>query len=119
MQGAQFLPRETYLAVRRNDEGEAQSRSGAGQVDFLRSHQPCRASLTEIPGKIVENRNRCGEHPRGSTKMGTMELFKSDPDGYPWMLAGDAALMSDYYSRTYDEKVWGKVIILGKIRFLE
>jgi glucose-1-phosphate thymidylyltransferase len=28
-----------YLAVRRNDEGEAQSRSGAGQMDFLRSHQ--------------------------------------------------------------------------------
>ncbi len=57
--------------------------------------------------------------PGGSTKMGTMELFKSDPDGYTLMLAGHAALMSYYYSGTYDEKVWEKMTIMGKIRFLE
>jgi hypothetical protein len=28
-----------HLQVRRNDEVEAQSRSGAGQMDFLRDHQ--------------------------------------------------------------------------------
>jgi hypothetical protein len=39
MQGAQKLRREAHLQVRRNDEVAAQSRSGAGQMDFLRDHQ--------------------------------------------------------------------------------
>jgi hypothetical protein len=32
-------PDEAYLGGTPSDEGEAQSRSGAGQMDFLRSHQ--------------------------------------------------------------------------------
>ena len=46
--------------------------------------------------------------------MGTVELFKSDPDGYSLMLAGRAALMSSCYSGTYDEKVWEKMTIIGQ-----
>ena len=76
-------------------------------------------ALQKSPGKELKTAIVVENIPGGSTKMGTMELFKSDPDGYPLMLAGHAALMSDYYSVTYDEKVWGKMTIMGKIGFLE
>ncbi len=52
--------------------------------------------------------------PGGSTKMGTLELLKSDPDGYTLMLAGHAALQGYYYSGTYDSKVWEKMSAIGQ-----
>ncbi len=52
--------------------------------------------------------------PGGSTKMGTLELLKSDPDGYTLMLAGHAALQGYYYSGTYDSKVWEKMTAIGQ-----
>jgi tripartite-type tricarboxylate transporter receptor subunit TctC len=52
--------------------------------------------------------------PGGSTKMGTLELLRSDPDGYTLMLAGHAALQGYYYSGTYDSKVWEKMTPIGQ-----
>ncbi|MGA2956983.1 MAG: tripartite tricarboxylate transporter substrate binding protein [Thermodesulfobacteriota bacterium] len=57
---------------------------------------------------IVEN------IPGGNTKLATLELLKSEPDGYILMLAGHAALMGYYYSGTYDSKVWEKMTIVGQ-----
>jgi len=62
----------------------------------------------ELKGTIVvEN------IPAGSTKMGTMEVLKSEPDGHTLLFASHGALMGYYYSGTYDFKVWEKLTILG------
>ena len=63
----------------------------------------------ELKGTIVvEN------IPGANTKLGTLELLRSEPDGYTLMLAGHAALMGYYYSGTYDSKVWEKMTIIGQ-----
>jgi len=57
---------------------------------------------------IVENL------PGASTMIATRELMKSPPDGHTLMLAGHVALMSYYYSGSYDSKIWEQMTILGQ-----
>lgn len=58
---------------------------------------------------IVEN------IPGGSTKMGIMEVLKARPDGYTLLLMGSPAMVGYYYSKTYDTKVWEKLIPIGNV----
>lgn len=52
--------------------------------------------------------------PAGSTKLGTLELIKADPDGYTLMLAAHKALMGYYYSGTYSSRVWEQMVLMGQ-----
>lgn len=54
------------------------------------------------------------DKPGASTKIATMELMKSAPDGYTLMLLGHGALMGYYYTGAYDSKVWDQMTILGQ-----
>jgi tripartite-type tricarboxylate transporter receptor subunit TctC len=58
---------------------------------------------------VVENK------PGASTKIATMDLMKSAPDGYTLMLAGHLALMGYYYTGgIYDSKIWQEMTMLGQ-----
>ena len=50
----------------------------------------------------------------GNTKLGTLEVVKSDPDGYTLLFAGHKALMGYYYSGTYETKVWEQMALMGQ-----
>jgi tripartite-type tricarboxylate transporter receptor subunit TctC len=50
----------------------------------------------------------------GNTKLGTLEVVKSDPDGYNLLFAGHKALMGYYYSGTYETKVWEQMSLMGQ-----
>ncbi len=52
--------------------------------------------------------------PAGTTKVGTLEVMKADPNGYTLLCAGHAAIMGYYYSGTYDFKIWEKLTIIGQ-----
>ena len=52
--------------------------------------------------------------PGGSTKMGTMEVIKAEPDGYTLLFAAHKALMGYYYSGTHTSKVWDEMTLMGQ-----
>lgn len=52
--------------------------------------------------------------PAGTTKLATLELMKSDPDGHTLFHLGVAPLMSYYYSGTYDSKIWEKMTVIAQ-----
>lgn len=52
--------------------------------------------------------------PAGTTKMATLELMKSDPDGHTLMLASHGALIGYFFSGTYDYRVWEKMTLIGQ-----
>lgn len=58
---------------------------------------------------IVEN------IPGGSTKIGVMELMNAKPDGYTLMFMSSTSMIGYYYSKTYDSKVWEKMIPVGNV----
>ena len=63
----------------------------------------------ELKGTIVvEN------IPAGTTKLGTLEVMKAEPDGYTLLFASHGALMGYFYSGTYDFRVWEKLTIIAQ-----
>ena len=52
--------------------------------------------------------------PAGTTKVGTLEVIKSEPNGYTLLCVGHSPLMGYYYSGTYDFKVWKKLTVIGQ-----
>jgi tripartite-type tricarboxylate transporter receptor subunit TctC len=52
--------------------------------------------------------------PAGSTKVGTLEVIKADPDGYTLMFAAHKALMGYYYSGTHSSRVWEQMVLMGQ-----
>ncbi len=63
----------------------------------------------ELKGTIiVEN------IPAGTTKLGTLEVMKAEPDGHTLLFASHGALMGYFYSGTYDFKVWEKLTIIAQ-----
>lgn len=52
--------------------------------------------------------------PGGSTKLGTMEVIKAEPDGYTLMFAAHKAIMGYYYSGTHSSKVWEQMVLMGQ-----
>ena len=66
--------------------------------------------LGKALGGTVVVENRAG----GSTKIGTQALLRAEPDGHTLLLLGHVALMSYYYSGTYDSKVWDEMTVLGQ-----
>lgn len=63
----------------------------------------------ELKGTIVvEN------IPAGTTKLGTMEVMKAEPDGHTLLFASHGALMGYFYSGTYDYRVWEKLTIIAQ-----
>jgi len=66
--------------------------------------------LGKALGGTVVVENRAG----GSTKIGTQALLRAEPDGHTLLLLGHVALMSCYYSGTYDSKVWDEMTVLGQ-----
>jgi tripartite-type tricarboxylate transporter receptor subunit TctC len=63
----------------------------------------------ELKGTIVvEN------IPAGTTKLGTLEVMKAEPDGHTLLFASHGALMGYFYSGTYDFRVWEKLTIIAQ-----
>ena len=63
----------------------------------------------ELKGTIVvEN------IPAGTTKLGTLEVMKAEPDGHTLLFASHGALMGYFYSGTYDIRVWEKLTIIAQ-----
>ncbi len=52
--------------------------------------------------------------PTGSTKLGTLEVIKAQPDGYTLLFAAHKALMGYYYSGTHNSKVWEEMVVMGQ-----
>ncbi len=50
----------------------------------------------------------------GTTKLGTLEVMKAEPDGHTLLFASHGALMGYFYSGTYDFKVWEKLTIIAQ-----
>ncbi len=53
--------------------------------------------------------------PAGTTKVGTLELLKSRPDGYTLIFSTTEAWMTYYYSKTYDFKAWEQMVPIGNV----
>jgi tripartite-type tricarboxylate transporter receptor subunit TctC len=81
--------------------------SAGGSNDLI-----CRA-LAKPLGKELKGTVVVENIPAGSTKMGTMEVMKSEPDGHTLLFASHGAIMGYYSSGTYDFKVWEKLTIIG------
>ena len=81
--------------------------AGGGSDVLCRAFQP--AFEKELGQRIlIEN------IPAGSTKMGTMELMKANPDGYT-LLFSNEAWIARYYAKVYDTKVWEQMVPVGNI----
>jgi len=52
--------------------------------------------------------------PAGTTKLGTLEVMKAEPDGHTLLFASHGALMGYFYSGTYDFRVWEKLTIIAQ-----
>ena len=63
----------------------------------------------ELKGTIVVE-----DIPAGTTKLGTLEVMKAEPDGHTLLFASHGALMGYFYSGTYDSKVWEKLTIIAQ-----
>ena len=81
--------------------------AGGGSDVIVRAFQP---SLEKELGVrlVIEN------IPAGATKVGTMELIGSKPDGYT-ILFSNEAWITRYYSKVYTEKVWEQMAPIGSI----
>jgi tripartite-type tricarboxylate transporter receptor subunit TctC len=63
----------------------------------------------ELKGTIVVE-----DIPAGTTKLGTLEVMKAEPDGHTLLFASHGALMGYFYSGTYDFKVWEKLTLIAQ-----
>ncbi len=52
--------------------------------------------------------------PAGTTKVANLEVMKAKPDGYTIILNA-SGIVSDYYSGTYDSKIWEKLTPIGNL----
>ncbi|MCJ7493546.1 MAG: tripartite tricarboxylate transporter substrate binding protein [Deltaproteobacteria bacterium] len=50
----------------------------------------------------------------GTTKLGTLEVMKAEPDGHTLLFASHGALMGYFFSGTYDFRVWEKLTIIAQ-----
>jgi len=83
--------------------------SAGGGIDVLcRAFQPF---FEKVLGQRILIENIAG----GSTKIGTMELMKSKPDGYTLIFHNQEAWVGYYYSKTFDFKVWEQLVPIGNI----
>jgi len=82
--------------------------AGGGNDVNARAFQP---ALERVLGQriVIEN------IPAGSTKLGTMELMKSKPDGYTLILSTPESWIGYYYSKTYETKVWEQMVPIANI----
>jgi len=80
--------------------------AGAGNDLTARTFQP-------FFEKALGQRILIDNIPAGSTKVGTMELLKAKPDGYTLILSSNEAWIAYYYSKTYDFKVWERMVPVG------
>ncbi len=80
---------------------------GGGTDVIARAFQP---ALEKELGQrlVIENINA------GATKVGTMQLINSKPDGYTLMFSNEAWI-TRYYSKVYDQKVWQQFVPIGSI----
>ena len=81
--------------------------AGGGSDVLIRAFQP---ALEKALGQriLIEN------IPAGATKVGTMTLMDSKPDGYT-LLFSNEAWITRYYAKTYTEKVWEKMTPVANI----
>jgi tripartite-type tricarboxylate transporter receptor subunit TctC len=82
--------------------------AGGGNDVVLRAFQPAFE-------KVLGQRILIDTIPAGTTKVGTMELMKSKPDGYTLIFSTTEAWVGYYYSGTYDNKVWEKMEPVGNV----
>ncbi len=82
--------------------------SAGGSNDII-----CRA-LQKPLGKELKGTIVVENIPAGTTKLATLEVMKSEPDGHTLLFASHGALMGYFYSGTYDFKVWEKLTIIGQ-----
>ncbi|MFA5028596.1 MAG: tripartite tricarboxylate transporter substrate binding protein [Candidatus Methylomirabilota bacterium] len=82
--------------------------AGGGNDVLLRAFQP---ALEKVLGQrlLIDN------IPAGTTKVGTMELLKSKPDGYTLIFSTTEAWVGYYYSKTYDSKAWEQMTPIGNL----
>jgi tripartite-type tricarboxylate transporter receptor subunit TctC len=81
--------------------------AGGGSDVLCRAFQP---SFEKELGQriLIEN------IPAGATKIGTMELMKSKPDGYT-LLFSNEAWIPRYYAKVYDTRVWEQMEPVGNV----
>jgi tripartite-type tricarboxylate transporter receptor subunit TctC len=82
--------------------------AGGGNDVVLRAFQPAFE-------KALGQRILIDAIPAGTTKVGTMELMKSKPDGYTLIFSTTEAWVGYYYSKTYDTKVWQQMEPVGNV----
>jgi tripartite-type tricarboxylate transporter receptor subunit TctC len=82
--------------------------AGGGNDVLCRTFQP---TFEKILGQriLIEN------IPAGGTKMGTMELMKSKPDGYTLVFMSTQGWVAGYYAKTFDTKVWEQMVPVGNV----
>lgn len=82
--------------------------AGGGNDVLCRAFQPAFE-------KVLGQRMLIDNIPAGTTKMGTMELLKSKPDGYTLIFSTTEAWMAYYYSKTFDFKAWEQMVPIGNV----
>ncbi|HSR11245.1 MAG TPA: tripartite tricarboxylate transporter substrate binding protein [Thermodesulfobacteriota bacterium] len=82
--------------------------AGGGNDVLCRAFQP---AFEKVLGQkiLIEN------IPAGTTKVGTLELMKSKPDGYTLIFSTTESWLAYYYSKTYESKVWEQMVPIGNI----
>lgn len=82
--------------------------AGGGTDVLARAFQP---AFEKVLGQriLIEN------IPAGGTKIGTMELMNSKPDGYTLVFMSTQSWVGAYYAKTYDTKVWEQMVPVGNV----
>jgi tripartite-type tricarboxylate transporter receptor subunit TctC len=82
--------------------------AGGGNDVVLRAFQPALE-------KALGQRILIDAIGAGTTKVGTMELIKSKPDGYTLIFSTTESWVGYYYSKTYDYKAWERMEPIGTV----
>jgi tripartite-type tricarboxylate transporter receptor subunit TctC len=82
--------------------------AGGGNDVLARAFQPAFE-------KALGQRVLIDNIPAGTTKVGTMELIKSKPDGYTLILSTTESWVGYYYSGTYETKTWEQMVPIAVV----
>ena len=82
--------------------------AGGGNDVLCRAFQPAFE-------KVLGQKILIDDIPAGTTKVGTLELMKSKPDGYTLIFSTTESWLAYYYSKTYETKVWEQMVPIGNI----